>query len=100
MKDLTQNYLYDITMSAGERVDLAISGKDKETILNSESLRQLVGNVGIADIDSSYAYVVGSDGIMLYHPTESKIGQPVENVVVSGVVKQIQEAVKISSHKW
>lgn len=90
MKDLTQNYLYDITMSAGERVDLAISGKDKETILNSESLRQLVGNVGIADIDSSYAYVVGSDGIMLYHPTESKIGQPVENVVVSGVVKQIQ----------
>lgn len=39
MKDLTQNYLYDITMSAGERVDLAISGKDKETILNSESLR-------------------------------------------------------------
>jgi len=71
-------------------VDLAISGKDKETILNSESLRQLVGNVGIADIDSSYAYVVGSDGIMLYHPTESKIGQPVENVVVSGVVKQIQ----------
>lgn len=90
MKDLTQNYLYDITMSAGERVDLAISGKDKETILNSESLRQLVGNVGIADIDSSYAYVVGSDGIMLYHPTESKIGQPVENAVVSGVVKQIQ----------
>ena len=90
MKDLTQNYLYDITVSAGERINLAISAKDMETILETESLRQLVGNAGIADIDSSYAYVVGSDGIMLYHPTESKIGQPVENAVVSNIVKEIQ----------
>lgn len=90
MKELTQNYLYDITVSAGERIDLAISGKDMETILGTESLRQLVGNVGIEDIDSSYAYVVGADGTMLYHPTESKIGEPVENAVVSGLVKEIQ----------
>lgn len=90
MKELTQNYLYDITVSAGERIDLAISGKNMETILGTESLRQLVGNVGIEDIDSSYAYVVGADGTMLYHPTESKIGEPVENAVVSGLVKEIQ----------
>lgn len=90
MKELTQNYLYDITVSAGERIDLAISGKGMETILGTESLRQLVGNVGIENIDSSYAYVVGSDGTMLYHPTESKIGEPVENAVVSGLVKEIQ----------
>lgn len=90
MKNLTQNYLYDITVSAGERIELAASEKDMETILGSESLKQLVGNIGLEGIDSSYAYVVGADGIMLYHPTESKIGQPVENAVVSGVVKEIQ----------
>lgn len=90
MKNLTQNYLYDITVSAGERINLAASENDLETILEAESLNRLVGSIGLEGIDSSYAYVVGSDGIMLYHPTESKIGQPVENAVVSGVVKEIQ----------
>lgn len=90
IKTLTQNYLYDITVSAGERINLAASNKETETILEAESLEQLVGSIGLAGIDSSYAYVVAPDGIMLYHPTESKIGQPVENAVVSGVVKDIQ----------
>lgn len=90
MKDLTQNYLYDITVSAGERIDLMISETDAESVLRTDSLNLLIGNVGIKGIKSSYAYVVGPDGIMLYHPTESKIGQPVENKVVSGVVKDIQ----------
>ena len=90
MKNLTQNYLYDITVSAGERINLAVSETDPETILEAESLNRLVGNVGLEGVDSSYAYVVGSDGIMLYHPTESKIGQPVENAVVTAVVQEIQ----------
>ena len=50
----------------------------------------LLGDVKIKGVDSSYAYLVSKDGIMLYHPTESKIGSPVENEVVSGLVKQIQ----------
>lgn len=94
MKDLTKNYLYDITVSSGERINLAASGNDMEAVLNTEALERLVGSIGLEGIDSSYAYVVGSDGIMLYHPTESKIGQPVENAVVSGVVKEIQAGSK------
>lgn len=90
MKDLTQNYLYDITVSAGERINLAASESDIETVLDAESLNRLVGSIGLEGVASSYAYVVASDGIMLYHPTESKIGEPVENAVVSGVVKEIQ----------
>lgn len=90
MKNLTQNYLYDITLSAGERIDLAVTAEDLETVLEAESLVRLVGGTGLKGVDSSYAYVVGADGIMLYHPTESKIGQPVENVVVSGIVEEIQ----------
>jgi len=44
-------------------------------------------------MDSSYAYLVSSDGTMLYHPTEEKIGQPVENAVVSGLVEDLQNGV-------
>lgn len=90
MKSWTQNYLYDITLSAGERINLAASVSDMETTLSVESLEQLVGNVGLKGIDSSYAYVVAPDGTMLYHPTAEKIGQSVENAVVSDLVKKIQ----------
>lgn len=94
MKSLTHDYLYDITVSAGERISLAGSEVGMETILQTESLYHLIGGVGIQGIESSYAYVVSSDGTMLYHPTESKIGQPVENAVVSGVVSEIQSGNK------
>ena len=56
---------------------------------NNEFYKDLLGNVKIAGIDSSYAYLVSKDGTMLYHPTESKIGQPVENEVVKGLVSQL-----------
>ena len=94
MKNLTHNYLHDITVSAGERVSLAGSEMGMESVLQTESLNHLIGSVGIQGIESSYAYVVSSDGVMLYHPTESKIGQPVENEVVSGVVSEIQNGSK------
>lgn len=90
MKNWTQNYLYDITLSAGERINLATSVNGIETVLDAGSLQQLVGNVGLKGVDSSYAYVVAPDGTMLYHPTAEKIGQSVENAVVSGVVKELQ----------
>lgn len=94
MKNLTQNYLYDITVSAGERVDLVVLESSLEKTMDPQSLNQLVGSIGLEGIDSSYAYVVSSDGTMLYHPTESKIGQPVENAVVSGLVSEIQSGAK------
>lgn len=94
MKTQTQNYLYDITVSSGEKLQLQAEGSSLEEVLNVDSLAKLVGDVGLEGIDSSYAYVVAADGIMLYHPTESKIGQPVENVVVSGVVDNIKAGKK------
>lgn len=36
---------------------------------------------------------MASDGTMLYHPTESKVGQPVENEVVKGVVAKLQSGI-------
>lgn len=56
----------------------------------AEALVSIFGNIKLGGMDSSYIYIVDSNGTMLMHPTESKIGQPVENEVVSGVVKQIQ----------
>lgn len=61
-----------------------------EELPATEGLVALFGSIKLEGMDSSYIYIVDSNGTMLMHPTESKIGQPVENEVVSGVVKQIQ----------
>ena len=71
MKDLTHNYLYDVTVSGGERVEVEL----RQLVWKqhwSSMLKSLVGYLS-SGIESSYAYVVGPDGTMLYHPTESRL---------------------------
>lgn len=58
--------------------------------LTYDAYASLLKDVKIENVDSSYVYLVNEDGTMLYHPTEEKVGQPVENVVVTGLVKQLQ----------
>ena len=60
------------------------------TEANAEFYKNALGSVSISTISGSYAYLVAEDGTMLYHPTESKIGQPVENEVVKTLVSQLQ----------
>lgn len=52
-------------------------------------LAELIGDIKLEDMSSSYAYAVNKDGIMLYHPTPEKIGEPVENAAVKGLVAEL-----------
>ncbi|MBO4889676.1 MAG: methyl-accepting chemotaxis protein [Lachnospiraceae bacterium] len=51
---------------------------------------QLIGQIEISGVEGSYAYMVSPDGTMLYHNNPDKIGQPVENAAVKGIVSQLQ----------
>ncbi len=84
---VTHNYMNDVANSYGEMLDMAMNGG--EDILNADNMKELIGDISINDISSSYAYAVNAEGIMLYHPTAEKIGQPVENEVVSNLVTQL-----------
>ncbi len=50
----------------------------------------LLGNITIDGVEGSYAYMVAPDGMMLWHPTPEKIGQPVENAAVKGIVADLE----------
>ena len=52
-----------------------------------------LNDIKIDGVESSYVYLVDGQGTMLYHPTKEKVGQPVENEVVAGLVEQIQSGV-------
>ena len=47
-------------------------------------------DVSSLGLSTAYTYFVDSNGIMLHHPTPEKIGNPVENEVVKGLVAQVQ----------
>lgn len=56
-----------------------------------DELNKLLGDVTVDGVEGSYCYVVDNHGTMLMHPTPEKVGQPVENVVVKGLVQRLEE---------
>ncbi len=55
-----------------------------------ETYANSLSNAKVEGMDTSYAYLVSSDGTMLYHPTQDKVGSAVENSVVKGLVADLQ----------
>ena len=86
---LTKNYMQDMTSAYGHILDQNIN--ISVMYLYADRLENLLGDVGIEGMDSSYFYVVATDGTMLYHPTTEKIGKPVENAVIPRVLDKIAE---------
>lgn len=54
-------------------------------------------NTKIPEIPSSYTYLVDETGNMIYHPTKSKIGKPVDNSSIKAVIAKIKAGEKINS---
>ena len=87
IKNEIKNYMYDIAQSSCSILDTMSSTDDA-------ALKEYFQNVSVEGISSSYAYIVSSDGTMLYHPTAEKIGKSVENAVIKGVVSELQNGQK------
>ncbi len=94
---LIKNYMKDIALTAGEGIDREINLLDTETILTAAELENIVGNLCVQGMKSSYAYVVADDGTMLYHPVPDKIGQPVENDAVKQLLGEIAKGSRLES---
>ena len=84
-----ENYMYDMAVVHGEALEKEVATAGTMQALSPAALEGMFQGVGIKGADSSYAYVTDGAGIMLYHPTADKIGQPVENEVVKGLVEEL-----------
>lgn len=93
LMNLNQSYLYDLAVAYGGKLQSEIEVQGYNTATHYNNLENSLGGVGLQGVDSSYAYLVSSDGTMLYHPTKDKVGQPVENEVVKAVVAEIAAGV-------
>jgi len=82
---VTQDYMLHMATAEREIIDYQLDYHAPSTELYDSYLN----GVGVNGISSSYAYLVSTDGTMLYHPTTDKIGSPVENSVVKGLVAEL-----------
>ena len=84
--------------SSGELVmSLYYPVMDGDTPIGYVGAGTFVNNVasGLSDVSSlgkssAYIYYVDKVGTMLFHPTPEKIGQPVENAAVKGLVAKLE----------
>lgn len=84
-----KNYLNDLAHTSGLMMESMLATTDKEILFTYDALLPAFKDVQIDGMDSSYAYVVSRDGIMLYHPNKEKVGQLVENAVVTELVSEL-----------
>lgn len=97
IKNTTQNYMLDQAKAYGYLVE-ALDERDGDgKVLQFDYLNAFLADVQIRGCDSSYAYMVDNNGIMLYHPTIEKVGQPVENSVVTGLVADLKAGKSVVS---
>lgn len=93
IKQVTQNYMLTQAEDYGYILDTTIAMSAGNVLENTNYMTSMFKDVGIRDMDSSYAYLVSADGTMLYHPTAEKIGQPVENAVVTKLVADLGQGI-------
>lgn len=91
--DSVKHTMVDVVSTTSKIMENEISNSGADDLDYDGYAKDLSG-VKLEGMDSSYIYVVQNDGTMLYHPTKEKVGQPVENAVIKGVVNQLQDGKK------
>lgn len=90
-KRLAWNYMEDIALAYGRQVENLLGQGGS---LDSGILEHILMNANLEGVESSYTYIVDSEGNMLYHPNKDKIGKSVENVVVKGYIQDLKSGIK------
>lgn len=91
--DSVKHTMADVVNTTSKIMENEISNSGVDD-LDYDGYANNLSDVKLEGMDSAYMYVVQNDGTMLYHPAKEKVGQPVENAVIKGVVQQLQDGKK------
>lgn len=91
--DSVKHTMVDVVNTTSKIMENEISNSGVDD-MDYDGYANNLSDVKLEGMDSAYMYVVQNDGTMLYHPTKEKVGQPVENAVIKGVVQQLQDGKK------
>lgn len=86
LENSTKAYMKNMASLQRDILDAQLDGDEG----SQSDYEKLLSSITIEGAQSSYAYLVSKSGEMLYHPLPEKIGQPVENAVVTGIVEKLK----------
>lgn len=89
IRSSVKNNMMSMAKTSAELVSNEMRINNNKSLSYDEYAR-ILKDTKLTGVDSSYVYVVSSDGIMLYHNTKDKVGKPVENSLVNSLVTQIK----------
>ena len=84
--NVNENYILSLAESAANTIETIPKDDDY-----TQECSDIVKEISMEGISSAYGYFVDTDGTMIYHPTEEKVGEQVENSVVLNVVDQLKQ---------
>ena len=91
---LTQNSLLSLARAYAVGMETEMAERESAGIeMDYDAYAGILADANMEGVESSYAYMVSPEGTMLYHPTASKVGAPVENAVVKEVVAKIKSGI-------
>ena len=90
---MTQNEMTNLVQAYSTDLNDKLMEK---RVLSYDGYANILRNVKISGLDTSYAYLVDKEGIMRFHPTESKVGKSVENAVVKDVVSRMKKGENVT----
>ena len=82
INEAISEHMLDQVIAYGDFLEKEIS----EGQLSYDDYNKILAKVKVSGYESSYAYIVDKEGTMMYHPTKDKVGKPVTNDVVKGLV--------------
>jgi methyl-accepting chemotaxis protein len=94
VEGLTENEMVNLTTAYAKDLNDKVVTKDS---LSYDEYSEILKDVKVSGLETSYAYLVDSDGIMRFHPTEEKVGVSVENEVVKDVVARLAKGENVTS---
>lgn len=91
--EMTHSYICDLAIAYGGQVENAVEEVGADAIFTPEVLGNMLEGVGISGMSTSYAYLVDSEGVILYHPDAEKIGSKADDAVVTGLVEDLRSGI-------
>ncbi len=91
IKEQARSSMLSLTKMSARMLEYEIAAAGGE--MSDEMFAEILADVKLEGVDSSYSYLVARDSTMLYHPTPEKIGQPVENEAVKQILAELDRGV-------
>lgn len=88
------NYALSLAETAAQNISSAAADGVQ---MNSEVYKGMLGGIKIKGVSSSYVYMMNSEGVVIYHPNESVIGEKGGNEAIDAVIREIQAGKEVKN---